>query len=257
MDDIRTFQIHVDDADLNDLNDRLARTRWPETEPVDDWTQGIPLQYVQELCGYWQTEYNWRSTEEALNNIPQYMTEIDGLDIHFLHLKSPVENAMPLVLTHGWPGSIIEFMKVLGPLSDPEAHGGTADDAFHLVVPTLPGFGFSGKPTSTGWGVDKVADAWSQLMRRLGYQNYFAQGGDWGSAVTASIGIQDSEHCAGIHTNMPMAAPSADQMKEMTALEEKAIQARQFYQDWDSGYSKQQSTRPQTLGYGLVDSPAG
>ena len=256
MDDVRTFQIHVDDADLNDLNDRLARTRWPESEPVDDWTQGIPLQYIQELCAYWQTEYNWRTTEEALNEIPQYVTEIDGVDIHFLHLKSPVENAMPLVLTHGWPGSIIEFMKVLGPLSDPEAHGGDADDAFHLVVPALPGYGFSGKPTTTGWGVDKVAEAWGELMRRLGYQKYFAQGGDWGSAITASIGVQDPEHCAGIHTNMPIAAPSADQMKDLTPLEEKAIKSRQFYQDWDSGYSKQQSTRPQTLGYGLVDSPA-
>ena len=139
MENVRAFQIHVDDADLNDLNDRWARTRWPESEPVDDWTQGIPLQYVQELCAYWETEYNWRTTEEALNEIPQYVTEIDGVDIHFLHLKSPVENAMPLVLTHGWPGSIIEFMKVLGPLSDPEAHGGDADDAFHLVVPALPG----------------------------------------------------------------------------------------------------------------------
>ena len=149
MDDVRKFEIHVDDEILTDLNDRLARTRWPESEPVDDWTQGIPLQYVQDLCAYWQTDYNWRATEEALNAIPQYTTEIDGLKIHFLHLRSPIENAMPLVLTHGWPGSIIEFMKVLGPLSDPEAHGGNADDAFHLVVPTLPGYGFSGKPTTS------------------------------------------------------------------------------------------------------------
>ena len=176
MDDVRKFEIHVDDEILTDLNDRLARTRWPDSEPVDDWTQGIPLQYVQDLCAYWQTDYNWRATEEALKSIPQYTTEIDGLEIHFLHLRSPIENAMPLVLTHGWPGSIIEFMKVLGPLSDPEAHCGNADDAFHLVVPTLPGYGFSGKPTTTGWGVDKVAGAWSQLMQRLGYQNYFAQG---------------------------------------------------------------------------------
>ena len=251
------FEIHVPDSVLSDLSERLARTRWPEAETVSDWSQGIPLAYVQELCEYWREGYDWRAVEARINALPQFVTAIDGVDIHFLHVRSPQEDARPLVLTHGWPGSIVEFLKVIGPLSDPTAHGGDAADAFHLVIPTIPGYGFSGKPTSTGWGVQRVAHAWAELMVRLGYASYFAQGGDWGAGITVAIGLQDVEHCAGIHTNMPTVGPDRDTMDDLTEQEQDAIKAQQFYQDWDSGYSKQQSTRPQTLGYGLTDSPAG
>ena len=256
-DAMEPFEIHVPDSVLSDLSERLARTRWPEAETVSDWSQGIPLAYVQELCEYWREGYDWRAVEARINAMPQFVTAIDGVDIHFLHVRSPQEDARPLVLTHGWPGSIVEFLKVIGPLSDPTGHGGDAADAFHLVIPTIPGYGFSGKPTSTGWGVQRVAHAWAELMARLGYASYFAQGGDWGAGITVAIGLQDVEHCAGIHTNMPTVGPDRDTMDDLTEQEQDAIKAQQFYQDWDSGYSKQQSTRPQTLGYGLTDSPAG
>ena len=256
-DAIEPFEIQVSDSALWDLKERLARTRWPEAETVSDWSQGIPLAYVQELCAYWRESYDWRMVEARINALPQFVTNIDGVDIHFLHVRSPEDDAKPLVLTHGWPGSIVEFLKVIGPLSDPAAHGGDAADAFHLVIPTIPGYGFSGKPTKTGWGVQRIAHAWAQLMARLGYGSYFAQGGDWGAGITTAIGVQDTEHCAGIHTNMPTVGPDRDTMDDLTEQEQDAIKAQQFYQDWDSGYSKQQSTRPQTLGYGLTDSPAG
>ena len=256
-DAMEPFEIHVPDSVLSDLSERLARTRWPEAETVSDWSQGIPLAYVQELCEYWREGYDWRAVEARINAMSQFVTAIDGVDIHFLHVRSPQEDARPLVLTHGWPGSIVEFLKVIGPLSDPTAHGGDAADAFQLVIPTIPGYGFSGKPTSTGWGVQRVAHAWAELMARLGYASYFAQGGDWGAGITVAIGLQDVEHCVGIHTNMPTVGPDRDTMDDLTEQEQDAIKAQQFYQDWDSGYSKQQSTRPQTLGYGLTDSPAG
>ena len=256
-DAIELFEIQVPDADLADLKQRLARTRWPEAETVSDWSQGIPLAYVQELCAYWRESYDWRVVEARINALPQFVTTIDGVDIHFLHVRSPQDDAKPLLLTHGWPGSIVEFLKVIGPLSDPAAHGGDGADAFHLVIPAIPGYGFSGKPTKTGWGVQRVAHAWAELMARLGYGSYFAQGGDWGAGITVAIGLQDTEHCAGIHTNMPTVGPDRDTMDDLTEQEQDAIRAQQFYQDWDSGYSKQQSTRPQTLGYGLTDSPAG
>ncbi len=256
-DAMEPFEIHVPDSALMDLKERLARTRWPEAETVSDWSQGIPLAYVQELCAYWRESYDWRMVEARINALPQFVTNINGVDIHFLHVRSPEDDAKPLVLTHGWPGSIVEFLKVIGPLSDPAAHGGDAADAFHLVIPTIPGYGFSGKPTKTGWGVQRIARAWAELMARLGYTSYFAQGGDWGAGITVAIGIQDTEHCAGIHTNMPTVGPDRDSLDDLTEQEQDAIKAQQFYQDWDSGYSKQQSTRPQTLGYGLTDSPAG
>ena len=256
-DAIEPFEIQVSDAELSDLKERLARTRWPEAETVSDWSQGIPLAYVQELCAYWRESYDWRVVEARINALPQFVTTIDGVDIHFLHVRSPQDDAKSLVLTHGWPGSIVEFLKVIGPLSDPAAHGGDGADAFHLVIPAIPGYGFSGKPTRTGWGVQRVAHAWAELMARLGYGSYFAQGGDWGAGITVAIGLQDTEHCAGIHTNMPTVGPDRDTMDDLTEQEQDAIRAQQFYQDWDSGYSKQQSTRPQTLGYGLTDSPAG
>jgi len=261
-DAITPFTIAIDDAVLTDLGERLARTRWPEREPVPDWTQGIPLAYVQEVCEYWRTTYDWRAREAALNAVPQFRTTLTGdggepLDIHFVHARSPEPDAFPLVLTHGWPGSTVEFMKVFGPLTDPVAHGGSAADAFHVVAPSLPGFGFSAKPTHTGWGVDRIASAWDQLMVRLGYDRYGAQGGDWGSSVTTRIGAQALGHCAGIHINMPIAFPGPDDMADLTPAELAALGKFQHYQDQDSGYSKQQATRPQTVGYGLVDSPAG
>ena len=254
---IRPYRIEVEDAALDDLRARLSRTRFPEAETVDDWSQGIPLAYVRELCAYWRDSYDWRRIEARLNALPQFKTELDGVDVHFLHIRSAAAQAKPLVMTHGWPGSIIEFMKVIGPLSNPAAHGGSDADAFHLVIPTIPGYGFSDKPTETGWGTDRIAAAWSVLMARLGHDRYFAQGGDWGAVIAASIGAHDPEHCIGVHTNMAVVAPTPEMLAEPTEQEQDAIAAQKFYQDWDSGYSRQQSTRPQTLGYGLVDSPAG
>lgn len=256
MTEIRPFRIAVPDDDLDDLRQRLARTRWPEAECVNDWSQGIPLNYTRELAAYWATEYDWRAREAALNRFDHFITDIDGLDIHFIHQRSPLPNAFPLVITHGWPGSIVEFHKVIEPLTDPTRHGGRADDAFHVVCPSLPGYGFSGKPATTGWGVGKVAEAWEALMVRLGYDRYGAQGGDWGAAVTTQIG-RNKGHCAAIHLNMPIALPPAGGLENPTEEEQQALAAAAEYQQWDSGYSKQQSTRPQTLGYGLVDSPAG
>ncbi len=247
-DAVQPFRIAIPQADLDDLKARLARTRFPERETPDDWSQGIPLAYVQELVAYWKNAYDWRRCETMLNAWPQFTTRIDGLGIHFLHVRSPHANAKPLLLTHGWPGSILEFMKVLGPLTDPVAHGGNASDAFHVVCPTLPGFGFTDKPTKPGWNIDHIADAWSQLMQRLGYSRYFAQGGDWGAIVTAAIGVRDTEHCAAIHMNMPIAPPDPAQMDNLTEREQSALAGMKHYQDWDSGYSKQQSTRPQPLG---------
>lgn len=254
--EIIPFTIEVADDVLDDLRRRLHNTRWPEAELVDDWSQGIPLSYVQEVCDYWADEYDWRAREAALNRFDQFITEIDGIDIHFVHMRSPHENALPLIITHGWPGSIVEFHRVLEPLTDPTAHGSDAAHAFHVVVPSLPGFGFSGKPTETGWGVDKIADVFAELMARLGYDRYVAQGGDWGSAITTALGALHPDQCAAIHVTLAMGfRPKAD--GDLTREEQRALDRIQYYHDWDSGYSKQQSTRPQTLGYGLVDSPAG
>jgi pimeloyl-ACP methyl ester carboxylesterase len=253
---ITPFLLEVPEAELDDLRDRLRRTRWPEAETVDDWSQGIPLAYVQDLCRYWADQYDWRTTEARLNAVPQFRTEIDGLGIHFLHARSPRADALPLVLTHGWPGSVVEFLDAIGPLVDPVAHGGNAADAFHVVCPSLPGYGFSDKPRRAGWGVDRIATAWAELMRRLGYDRYGAQGGDWGAMVTTDLGRLDPEHVAGIHVNMPVAMPAAGSA-ELTADEAAALASYSEHRTWGTGYSKQQSTRPQTLGYGLVDSPAG
>ncbi len=256
-DDIQPFRIHASDEELDDLRRRLRATRWPEAELVDDWTQGIPLSYLQEVCAYWAEKYDWREREAHLNAFPQFRTQAGGLGIHFIHVKSPVEDALPLVITHGWPGSIVEFHKVIGPLTDPASHGGDPKDAFHVVCPSLPGYGFSDKPAEAGWGVERIADAWKELMPKLGYDEYVAQGGDWGAMVTTRIGVQDPENCRGIHLNMPIAPPDPETMDDLTDREKAAMGSMQHYQQWDSGYSKQQSTRPQTLGYGLVDSPAG
>ena len=254
---IEPFTIAITDEVLDDLRRRLRGTRWPEPEAVSDWSQGIPLDYVQTVCQYWAEDYDWRAREAALNRFAQFRTTIDGLGIHFIHVRSPHANALPLVLTHGWPGSIVEFAKVIEPLTDPVAHGGDAADAFHVVCPALPGYGFSDKPTATGWGVEHIADAWAQLMARLGYERYGAQGGDWGSAVTTAIGARHADRCAGIHVNMATARPDIKSFGEPLPEELEAVAALEHYNRWDSGYSKQQSTRPQTVGYGLTDSPSG
>jgi epoxide hydrolase len=253
MSEIRPYRIDVPAAVLDDLQDRLTRTRWPESETVDDWSQGIPLAYTKELAEYWADGYDWRSREAALNKFDQYQTDIDGLDLHFIHQRSPHDDALPLVLTHGWPGSVVEFHKVIEPLVNPPS--GRAEDAFHVICPSLPGYGFSGKPTGTGWGVEKIAQAWETLAGRLGYDRYGAQGGDWGAAVTTQIG-RNGGHCLGIHLNMPIAKPAAGS-GEITEDDQLALAAYVEHRKWGTGYSKQQSTRPQTLGYGLVDSPVG
>ncbi|MCC8936047.1 epoxide hydrolase [Bradyrhizobium sp. Arg68] len=253
---INPFRIAVTDDVLDDLRTRLRRTRWPEAELVHDWSQGAPLQWIQDVCRYWAEDYDWRKREAQLNRFAQFTTEIDGLDIHFIHVRSKHPEAKPLIITHGWPGSVVEFHKVIEPLTDPTAHGGSAADAFHVVCPSLPGFGFSAKPVTTGWGVDRIARAWAVLMARLGYGSYFAQGGDWGSAVTTAIGGLDAAHCDGIHITLAMSTrPNVE--GQPTPEETRALNGIKYYADWDSGYSKQQSTRPQTLGYGLTDSPSG
>jgi len=254
MSELKQFRIDVPTEVLDDLRARLAQTRWPEVECVDDWSQGIPLAYTRELAAYWADGYDWRAREVALNRFDQFITEIDGLDIHFIHQRSPHADALPLVITHGWPGSIAEFQKVIEPLVNPAS--GRPEDAFHVVCPSLPGYGFSGKPAETGWGVGKIAQAWETLMLRLGYERYGAQGGDWGAAVTTQIG-RNGGHCSAIHLNMPIARPAAGSGGDLTEDEQQGLAAYAEHRQWGTGYSKQQSTRPQTLGYGLVDSPVG
>jgi len=254
---IAPFTVEIPQAAIEDLNRRIDMTRWPERETVDDWSQGVPLATLQDFVAYWRHEYDWYACQQKLNDWGMFETEIDGVIIRFLHVRSPHAGARPLLLTHGWPGSILEFRRCIAPLSQPEEHGGAARDAFHLVIPCLPGYGFSGKPTVKGWSVQKIAQSWGELMRRLGYDRWLAQGGDWGSAVTTALGALKVEGCAGIHLNMPIARPLPEDMAAPGPDEMKALERLQHYQEWDSGYSKQQSTRPQTVGYGLVDSPVG
>jgi len=253
---IVSYRIAVSEAVLADLKARLRNTRWPEAELVTDLSQGLPLQWTQEICRYWAEEYDWRRREAKLNRFAQFTTELNGLNIHFIHARSPHPNAMPLLITHGWPGSVVEFHKVIEPLTDPTAHGESATDAFHVICPSIPGFGFSAKPTSTGWGVDQIAATWALLMARLGYTRYGAQGGDWGSGITAALGALDPAHCLGIHITLAMSS-RPDVSGEPTPEEARALAGIEFYREWDSGYAAQQSTRPQTLAYGLTDSPAG
>ncbi len=257
MSEINPYMIQISNDDLEDLKRRLLSTRWPEKETVEDWSQGIPLSYIKEISDYWLNEYDWRSREEYYNSFPQFITNIEGLDIHFIHIKSPHEEAKPLIISHGWPGSIVEFHKVIKPLIDPVSFGGKAEDAFHLVCPTLPGYGFSGKPSQTGTSVERIAELWDILMNKIGYSKYFAQGGDWGSAITIAIGKQNKGSCQGIHVNMPFAPPTKEALENPSERDKIAFEGLGYYQEWGSGYSKQQSTRPQTLGYGLVDSPIG
>jgi pimeloyl-ACP methyl ester carboxylesterase len=255
-DEITASPIDVPEAELRDLRDRLRRTRWPERETVEDWSQGVPLAYLRDLCRYWAGDYDWRATEARLNALPQFRTVIDGLGVHFLNVRSPHPDALPLVMTHGWPGSIVEFLKVIGPLTDPAAHGGDASDAFDIVCPSLPGFGFSDKPTQPGWGILRIASAWIELMTRLGYERYGAQGSDWGTSISAFIGQQDPRHVVGIHLTPPLAPPDPATFDDLTERERAALASLEHAAEWDSGYSREQATRPQTIGYALVDSPA-
>jgi epoxide hydrolase len=241
------FRVEVPEAQLEDLRERLERTRWPQREVVDDWSQGVPLAYVQELCAYWAHTYDWRATEARLNAFPQFRTEINGLGIHFLHVCSRSPDALPLILTHGWPGSIVEFLKVVEPL---------AED-FHVVCPSLPGYGFSDKPSEPGWGIERIARAWIELMARLGYERYGAQGSDWGTSISTLIAQQDPEHVVGVHLTPPLAPPDPATFDELTERERAALASIKHSAQWDSGYSRMHATKPQTIGYALVDSPVG
>ena len=250
----KPFEVSITEADIADLRERLRRTRWPEPEPVNDWSQGLPLAYAQELCRSWAEDYDF-GFPERLNAFPQYRDTIDGLGIHFLHVRSPEPDAFPLVLTHGWPGSVLEFLEILGPLTDPRAHGENPADAFHVVAPSLPGYGWSDKPSTTGWDVTRTARAWDTLMVSLGYQRYGAQGGDWGSAVSGALGEVAPERVAGVHLNLGSVA--AGTFDDPTPAEQANLEAEKEMERSGRGYSAIQATRPQTLGYGLTDSPAG
>ena len=249
------FLVNFEQHQIDDLCARLSDTRWPEAQTVDDWSQGVPLSYLQQLCAYWCRGYDFSRLATCLNNYPQFTLPLFDTPIYFLHIKSKVKNAKPLLLTHGWPGSVLEFLKVIEPLSNPSANGDGQRNAFHLVIPALPGYGFSERPTKPGWGLEKIAQAWNELMRHLGYSNYYAQGGDWGAAVTSEIGRQNLGDCAAIHLNMPTSWPPPEARKSPTADDERAFSRARYYREWDSAYAHQQATRPQTLGYALTDSP--
>lgn len=263
---IRPFKIAIPDAEIAAMKHRIGETRWADAEPAPDDNQGVRRQTIEPLLRYWASDYDWRKIEAKLNSLPMYLTEIDGLDIHFIHIRSRHENALPMILTHGWPGSVLEFLKVIDPLTNPTAHGGTADGAFHLVIPSIPGFGFSAKPKTLGWGSDHIGRAWSSLMRRLGYDSYVSQGGDCGSVISQRMALQHVPGLLAIHLNMPAVVP-ADIAKVLaagdpapaglSAKERGAFdQLEAFYRD-NSAYAAMMNTRPQTIGYSLVDSPVG
>ncbi|HKF44425.1 MAG TPA: alpha/beta fold hydrolase [Thermoanaerobaculia bacterium] len=263
-DAIRPFRVNFPDEALADLKRRVAATRWPDKETVGDTSQGVPLATVQRLARYWTGEYDWRKCEKRLAALPQFLTKIDGLDIHFIHVRSKHENALPIIITHGWPGSVIEQLKIIEPLTNPTAHGGTAADAFHVVIPSLPGYGFSGKPTAPGWTPVTIAKAWATLMQRLGYKKYVAQGGDWGNAVSEIMALQQPPGLLGIHTNMPATVPASiskamasnQPPTDLTADEKNAWDQLTFFYSKGLGYALEMNNRPQTL-YGIADSPVG
>jgi pimeloyl-ACP methyl ester carboxylesterase len=255
-DRIEPFLIDTAPAALEDLRVRLRHTRWPERETVDDWSQGVPLAYLQDLCRYWAGPYDWRATQARLNAIPQFTTTIDGLRVHFLHVRSPDPAATPLIMTHGWPGSFLEFERALRPLADPGASSGAGGDAFHLVVPSLPGYGFSGRPAGAGWDVHRIARAWAELMTRLGYGRFLALGSDWGTSVSTSLALQQPGRLLGIHLIPPLAPPDRG-AADLTEAEHTALADLDERTRTGSGYSAEQGTRPQTIGYSLLDSPAG
>lgn len=256
---MREFHLEVPESELDDLRDRLRRTRWPEPSTVGGWQQGVPLDYARELCAYWTDRYDWRRCEAELNALPQFRTVLDGggddgVEVHLIHARSGHDDALPLLLTHGWPGSMVEFLGIVPALIDPP----DPRDAFHVVVPSLPGFGFSAKPPVAGWGVERIATAWAQLMDRLGYERYGAHGGDWGAMISSALGTGAPENVAGIHLTMPLARrPDDIDDAELTAAERAALADRRTFEAQGTGYSAEQATRPQTIGYALVDSPAG
>jgi pimeloyl-ACP methyl ester carboxylesterase len=262
---VRPFRVDFPEAKLTELRRRVSATNWPERETVADESQGVRLATTQELARYWATDYDWRKVEAKLNALPQFLTEIDGLDIHFIHVRSKHENALPLIVTHGWPGSVIEQLKIIDPLTDPTAHGGSASDAFHVVIPSLPGYGFSGKPTAPGWNPVRIARAWAVLMQRLGYTKFVAQGGDWGNAISEVMALQEPPGLLGIHTNMAATVPaniskalafSEPPPADLTAEERNAWDQLNFFYKKGLGYANEMANRPQTL-YALVDSPVG
>ena len=253
------FRIAVPQAELDDLSERLGRTRWPDEVPGVGWSHGVPLGYLKELAEHWRTAYDWRAHEARLNQHPQFTTEIDGQNIHFLHVRSPEPDALPLIITHGWPSSVVEYLDVIGPLTDPRAHGGDPADAFHVVVPSLPGYGLSGPTREIGWGTRRIARAWAELMKRLGYDRYGAQGGDWGTWISRELGLTAPDHVVGVHTNGLITWPSGDpaELAGLSERDQARLEFAAYYMNELYGYKKIQSTRPQTLAYALSDSPVG
>jgi pimeloyl-ACP methyl ester carboxylesterase len=254
---VQPYEVHVPEADLVQLRARLASTRWPEAAPTPGWAQGIPLDVVQDLCRYWAEEYQWRDAEARLNAVPQYLVTVNGLAVHVLHARSPLPGTLPLILTHGWPGSVLELVGLVEPLTDPVRHGGTPEDAFDVVIPSLPGYGFSAKPAAPGWGIERIADTWARLMTGLGYTRYGAAGSDWGTSISSCLAATDPEHVAGIHLIPPLAGPDPAAAEDATEAERAALDQLRERGRSSSAYSEMHRTAPQTVGYALVDSPAG
>ncbi|MEU4426799.1 epoxide hydrolase family protein [Actinoplanes sp. NPDC024001] len=254
---VQPYQVHIPDSDLAELRTRLARTRWPEPAPAPGWNHGVPRQVMQNLCRYWAEDYDWRATEARLNALPQYLVDVNGLRLHVVHARSSYPRALPLILTHGWPGSVLEYVGLVGALTDPVRHGGEPEDAFDVVIPSLPGYGFSDKPTQPGWGIERIADTWAQLMNGLGYTRYGAAGSDWGTSISSALAAQHPHHVAGIHLIPPLAGPDPTATDDLTDAERDALSRLRERGHSGSAYSEIHRTAPQTLGYALADSPSG